>query len=215
MTILASKPLQHLLVFGGLLVPGLAVVFVISAGSNLASARSQCFPFLGATTIPGELTIASGNGEVTSSSHPKILKPGFGKTWKLSSGGYNPKKKQLMLVLKDRYFGLFLEKPLRDGQAIKFKAEPCGEVNQFGILLGDMIRPGLFFDFGQRRFDGTLTKTGDRLQGTFMATSGFYLSDQPGKEGLGKATGRFAFQLKPGKDRRFPEPSPDAIRGLW
>lgn len=199
----------------GLFSSGLAALTIIPFGSYSADGRVQCFPFLGRSAIPGEMSIVSGNGEVISSSHPKLLKPGFGKNWKISSGGYNPSKKQLMVVIKDRYFGLFLEKPLSDGQSIAYRAEPCGEVNEFGILLGDMIRPGLFFNFGKRRFVGTLKRTGNRLQGTFIASAGFYLSDKPDEEGMGNARGRFTFQLKPGKDSRFPEPSPDAIRALW
>ncbi len=199
----------------GLISSGLAALTLIPFVPYNAASRVQCFPFLGRSPIPGEMSIVSGNGEVLSSSHPKVLKPGFGKTWKISSGGYNPSKKQLMVVIKDRYFGLFLEKPLSEGQSIKFRAEPCGEVNEFGILIGDMIRPGLFFNFGKRRFAGTLKRTGNRLQGTFMASAGFYLSDKPGEEGIGNARGRFTFQLKPGKASQFPEPSPDAIRGLW
>ena len=180
-----------------------------------ASGRGQCFPFLGRSPIPGELTVVSGGGEVISSSHPKLLKPGFGRSWKVSAGGYNPEQKRLMLVIKDRYFGLFLKQPLKDNQPIAYRAEPCGEVNETGMLLGRMLRPGLFFLLGQRGFEGALTKTGNRLNGTFFASSGFYLTANPGQTMIGKAKGRFSLQLKPGKDSRFPEPSPDAIRGLW
>jgi hypothetical protein len=205
---------QHLLLTG-LLVPSLAALMLLPYGSFQAAGRAQCFPFLGRQPIPGEMSIVSGNGEVVTSSHPKVLKPGFGKTWKVSSGGYNPRKKQLMVVIKDRYFAIFLDKPLAEGQAIGYRAEPCGEVNDVGILLGEAIRPGLFFTLAKRRFTGTLKQTGPRLQGTFAASAGFYLSDTPDQDAIGSAKGRFAFQLKPGKSSRFPEPPPGAIRGLW
>ncbi|MEB3259102.1 MAG: hypothetical protein VKP63_00565 [Cyanobacteriota bacterium] len=203
------------LIFATLLMSGLAMVPWIPFGSFQAAEPAQCFPFLGRTPIPGELSIVSGSGEVTTSSHPTVLKPGFGKGWKVSSGGYNPQKKQLMVVIKDRYYSLFLDKPLADGQTVAYRAENCGGVNEFGVLLGEAIRPGLFFTPLKQRFAGKIKRSGNRLQGTFAVSAGFYLTDKPDQESIGSAKGRFAFQLKPGKSSRFPEPPPGAIRGLW
>jgi hypothetical protein len=211
---LASRLRCHSILIGTAIF-GLPIALHLSTRIILAAGTAECFPFLGTSPIPGELTVLSGSGQVTSSSHPKVLKPGFGRSLKLSAGGYNPQQKKLMLVINNRYFGLFLNQPLIENQAIAFRAEPCGEVNDKGVLLGRMIRPGLFFDFNQRAFQGVLTKTGQRLQGTFSASSGFYLSNSPGDPLVGRAKGRFELQVKPGKDERFPEPSGDAIRGLW
>jgi hypothetical protein len=205
---------QHLTV-SGFLVSGLAMLIMLPHGSFQAAEHDQCFPFLGRTPIPGEMSVVSGNGEVTTSSHPKILKPGFGKTWKVSSGGYNPRKKQLMVVIKDRYYSLFLDKPLSEGKTIAYRFENCGKVNEFAVTLGEAIRPGLFFTFWKKRFAGTVKQSGNRLQGTFAVSAGFYLTDKPGQNAIGSATGRFAFQLKSGKSSRFPEPPAGAIRGLW
>ena len=211
---LASSLRCHSILIGTAIL-GLPIALHLSTSTILAAGRAECFPFLGASPIPGELTVLSGSGQVTSSSHPKILKPGFGRSLNLSTGGYNPQQKKFMLVVNDRYFGLFLKQPLVENQAISFRAEPCGEVNDKGMLLGRMIRPGLFFGFDERFFQGVVTKRGGRIQGTFSASSGFFLTSNPGGPMVGRAKGSFELTVKPGKDKRFPEPPPDVIRGLW
>jgi hypothetical protein len=203
-----------------------------------AETEYKCFPFLPNTQTSGQYQVVGGNGEITQSSHPKVLPPGFGRGFSISSGGYNPAKKQIMLVVKDRYISIFLKQPLVDNKSVEFIARPCGSSSSFAERIHGMITSGLFFDsnvfdipcsfprpqtFVCFYFQGTLMKGKNKIQGKFTTQSGFHLTtnkDHPelksNKIYKGFAQGKFTLNLKPGRSNNFPEPTDaNAVRGLW
>lgn len=198
--------------------------------------KHKCFPFLPVSQTAGQYQVVGAHGEITQSSHPQLLPPGFGKKLAISSGGYNPGKRQIMLVIRDRYIGLFLKQPLIDNKSVEFIARPCGSVSSFALRVHNLIRPELFFQsdvfkvpcsFPQPEtlvcfyFQGTLMKQKNKIQGKFSAQAGFYLTDThtvPELKAIdpyeGVAQGTFILELKPGRSHQFPEPT-HAVTGLW
>ncbi len=208
----------------------------VFSGVQAAETEYECFPFLPTIQASEQYQVVGGNGEVIQSSHPKILPLGFGRGFSISSGGYNPVKQQIMLVVKDRYISIFLKQPLVDNKSVNFIARTCGSSSSFASRIHKMITPGLFFDSGVFdipcsfarpqtlvcfNFQGTLMKEKNKIQGEFMAQSGFHLTtnkDHPelksNKIYKGFAQGKFTLNLKPGRSGDFPEPR-NPIQALW
>lgn len=207
-------------------------LFVVQA----AEQRYECFPFLPTIQTSGQYQVIGGNGEITQSNYPKVLPSGLRKDLRISSGGYNPTKKQITLVVKNRYISIFLKEPLAENKPVEFIARPCGSVVDGAPRINKFITPELFFESGvfdipcsfpQSQtivcfsFKGKLTKKGNKIQGTFAAQAGFYLTDNhdfPGfqnyKPYKGLAEGKFSLSLQPGRSNNFPNPT-NPIRGLW
>lgn len=234
---------SNFLAFTGfiLFVSLLPLVWIHQNTSSIAQSAEkehECFPFLPNSQVPGQYQITNGNGEITRSSHSKVVPVGFGRNWRISSGGYNPIKKQIMLVIKNRYIGIFLKRTLTNNKSVPFIARTCGSSSSFASRIHRLITPGLFFE--SRVFDipcsfpdsqttvcfafqGTLIKKNNRIQGEFSASSGFFLTDNHSFPELkinkplkGSVQGKFTLNLKPGRSNNFPEPTDtDTVRGLW
>lgn len=163
--------------------------------------QERCRPFLPPVATKGQWKVIGGTGQVVQSSHPKLLPIGKGKGWKVSSGAYNPVRKQMVLEVKNHSIALFLRQPLTDGKKISFTATTCG-----GPPINSLITPGLFFSEGDASFSGSFTKRGKALEGTMLGRSPFYLTDATGFPGLlennptmGSATINFTLSLMPGR----------------
>ena len=206
--------------------------FVLLIGLPLAAAnrltlykeqRARCLPFLPAVSTKDQWAVNGGSGMVVKSSHPNVLPIGKGNGWKVSSGAYNPERRQITLVVKNRYIALFLQQLPTEANQTNFTATTCGSADDPAPLISQLIQPGLFFDRGDATISGTLKKSGSTITGVLKAKSPFYLSDATGFPGLkdnavtnGSAEVRFTLDIKPGRSNNFPEPQKGSpIRGLW
>jgi hypothetical protein len=206
--------------------------FVLLIGLPLAAAnrstfyleqRERCLPFLPAVSTKDQWAVDGGSGRVVKSSHPNVLPIGKGNGWKVFSGAYNPERKQITLVVKNRYIALFLQNSPTEANQINFTATTCGSADDSAPLIHRLVQPGLFFDRGDDNFSGTLMKSGSTITGVLKAKSPFYLSDATGFPGLkdnavtnGSAEVRFTLDIKSGRSNNFPEPPKGSpIRGLW
>jgi hypothetical protein len=185
--------------------------------------RERCLPFLPAMSTKDQWAVTGGSGKVVKSSHPNVLPIGKGNGLTVSSGAYNPEKKQITLVVENRYIVLFLQKSLTEANQVNFTATTCGFADDSAPLIHSLIQPGLFFGRGDASISGTLKKSGNKISGVLKANSPFYLSDAAGFPGLrdnavtnGSAEVGFTLGIKPGRSSNFPEPKRGSpIRGLW
>lgn len=162
-------------------------LFVVQA----AEKRYECFPFLPTIQTSGQYQVIGGNGEITQSNYPQVLPPAFGKDLRISSGVYNPTKKQITLVVRNRYISIFLKEPLTENKLVEFMARPCGSVETGSPRINKFITPELFFsesniglpcNFPKQTmvcfsFKGKLTKKNNNIEGTFGAQAKFLLTD--------------------------------------
>lgn len=200
-----------------------------------AAEKSECFPFIPSVQTSGQYQVIGGKGEITKSSHPKVVPIGLGKNFQISSGTYNPTKKQITLVVRNRYISIFLKEPLAENKSVEFMARPCGSVVYGSPRINDFITPELFFSESNNglpcsfpeqtrvcfSFKGKLTKKNNNVQGTFTAQAKFFLTDNhdfPGFQNYepyqGLAEGKFSLILQSGRSNNFPDPR-DPIRGSW
>lgn len=123
----------------------------------------------------GVYKVIKGKGEITKSSHPKLLPAGFGKDWNVENGFYDPVKKHIMLVIKKRLILLYLEAPLADNKTVRFAASTCGKIFSEASTIGFLIRPGLTFITNDAN-KGSLVKRGQHIEGTLAFENIFYLT---------------------------------------
>lgn len=153
------------------------------------------------------LRVTSGYGSITNSNTPAVT---VGTRVNQVTGGYNPSTRELTLDIAGRQVGIYLDAPLNDNVAIKFKVigvrprirqEPT--VSQFSKLVQNILK------ILEVEGTGTLRKQGNQIRGNFTvrgnSLAGKFIiqgndsdfeESSPSREGTGLASGQFVLNVQ-------------------
>lgn len=157
------------------------------------------------TTNPGYLRVVQGSGRVTTVSPLlRIANTTTARsmlTQRVSTGGYNPSTRKLILEVRNRQIELLLRSPLTDNSRIAFSVPRVSRECEASTLTY-ILNPALWINRGFQT-DGTLIKRGSVIQGTFVSRGGFSFSDQS-KNLTGQISGQFSLVMAAGTAANIP-----------